>query len=149
MDSSQQKVAQYVSEARATQDATRVLSYLAQAAEDSSRRLADVVSIRSTAGRVARAGAGVYALTKSGIAAFSEALGQELMPQRSRVSVIKPGTVDNELVSHVREGIRQAPHRQARSTEPPRPEDSAAVVVYIVTRNRRVAANEALIAVAK
>jgi short-subunit dehydrogenase len=88
MDSSQQKVVQYLSEARATQDMlTRVVSHLVQAAEDSSDRVANVLSISSTAGRVARAGAGVYALTKFGIGAFSEALRQELIPQRRRVSV--------------------------------------------------------------
>jgi NADP-dependent 3-hydroxy acid dehydrogenase YdfG len=114
-----------------------------QADEDSSRWVATVVSISSTAGRVARAGAGVYALTKFGIAAFTEALRQELIPQQNRE--VEPRTVNTELVSQVREDIRQAAQRQARSTDPPRPEDIADVVVYIVTRSRRVAANETLI----
>ena len=51
-------------------------SHLVQAAEDSSRRVARVVSISSTAGRVARASAGVCALTRFGIVAFSQALRQ-------------------------------------------------------------------------
>jgi NADP-dependent 3-hydroxy acid dehydrogenase YdfG len=106
-----------------------------------------MVSISSTAGRVARAGAGVYALTKLGIAAFSEALGREYVPQQN--GVVEPGTVNTQLVSHMREDIRQAAQRQARSTDPPRPEDIADVVVYIVTRNRRVAGNEALIRAAE
>lgn len=150
MDSSQRTVVRNLTEARATQDAlTRVLSHIVQAAEDSSRRVADLVSISSTAGRVVRAGAGVCALTRFGIAAFSEALGQEHIPQRHRVSGIEPGVIDTELVSHVREDIRQAARRQARSTEPPRPEDIADVVVYIVTRHRRIVANEALMRAAK
>jgi NADP-dependent 3-hydroxy acid dehydrogenase YdfG len=148
MDSSQQKVVQYLSDARTTQGAlTRVLSYLVQAAEDSSRRVADVVSISSTAGRAARAGAGVCAFRKFGISAFSEALRRELIPQQNRV--VEPGRVNTELVSQTREEIRQAAQRQARSTEPPRPEHIADVVVYIVTRNRRVGVNEALIRAAK
>ena len=148
MDSSQQKVVQYLSEARATQDAlTRVLGYLVQAAEDSSRRVADVVSISSTAERVAGAGAGVCALAKFGIAAVSEALGQEHIPQGSRVSGIEPGTVDTELVSRVLEATRQAALRPARSTEPGvrRTSPTWLSTSLLVT----VAANEALIRAAK
>jgi NAD(P)-dependent dehydrogenase (short-subunit alcohol dehydrogenase family) len=109
--------------------------------------VAAVVSISSAAGRVARARAGVYAVTKSGISAFSEALRQELIPQQNRV--VGPGTVNTELVSQVREDTRRAAQRGARLTEPPRPEDIGDVLVYLVTRSRRVAANEALIRAAK
>ncbi|MGH2883302.1 MAG: hypothetical protein ACRDPA_11495 [Solirubrobacteraceae bacterium] len=49
----------------------------------------------------------------------------------------------------MREDIRQAAQRRARSTDPPPPEDIADMVVYILTRNRRVAGNEALIRAAK
>jgi NADP-dependent 3-hydroxy acid dehydrogenase YdfG len=63
--------------------------YLARAAEDSPRQVADLVSISSTAGRVARPGGSVYTLTKFGIAAFSESLRQELISQRVRVSVVE------------------------------------------------------------
>ena len=125
------------------------LPHLVQAAEDSPRRVADVVSISSTAGRVARPGAGVYALTKFGIAAFSESLRQELISRRVRVSVVEPGTVDTELVSHVRGDIRQAAQRQVDSIEPLRPEDIADAVLYIVTRDRRVAVNEVLVRAAE
>src|SRR6202000_419126 len=78
---------------------------LVRAAEDGPRRVADIVTVSSTAGRVARAGAAVYALTKFGIAAFSESLRQELIPRRVRVSVVEPGTVDTELASHVGDDI--------------------------------------------
>ena len=125
------------------------LPHLVQAAQDSPRGVADVVSISSTAGRVARPGAGVYALTKFGIAAFSESLRQELISQRVRVSVVEPGTVDTELVSHVRGDIRQAAQRQVDSIEPLRPDDIADAVLYIVTRDRRVAVNDVLVRAAE
>ena len=121
------------------------LAHLVHAADDSSRRVADVVNISSTAGRVARAGGAVYALTKFRNAAFSESLRQELIGQRVRVSLVEPGTVDTELVSHVREDIRQAAQRQVESIEPLRPQDIADAVLYIVTRDRRVAVNEVLV----
>ena len=72
----------------------RPCPHLVRAAEDSPRRVADLVNISSTAGRVARPGAGVYSLTKFGLAAFSESLRQELIADRVRVSVIEPGTVE-------------------------------------------------------
>jgi NADP-dependent 3-hydroxy acid dehydrogenase YdfG len=121
------------------------LPHLVRAAEDSPRRVADLVSISSTAGRVARPGSTVYNLTKFGIAAFSEALRQELLSRRVRVSVVEPGTVDTELVSHLRDDVRQAARSQTGSIEPLQPEDIADAVAYIVTRDRRVAVNEVLV----
>lgn len=121
------------------------LPHLLAAAQDAPRGVADVVNISSTAGRVARPGAAVYALTKFGLTAFAESLRQELVTRRVRVSVIEPGTVDTELVSHVGDDIRQAAQQQVESIEPLRPDDIADAVVYIVTRPRRVAANEMLV----
>ena len=125
------------------------LAHLVSAAEDSPRRVADLVTISSTAGRIARPGAGVYALTKFGLAAFSESLRQELIARRVRVSVVEPGTVDTELVSHVREDIRQAAQSQVGSIDPLLPDDIAEAVVHIVTRDRRVAVNEVLVRAAE
>ncbi len=121
------------------------LPHLARAADDSPRRVADLVNISSTAGRVTRPGSSVYNLTKFGITAFSEALCQELISHRVRVSVVEPGTVDTELASHLREDIRQAAQGQMDSIEPLRPDDIADTVAYIVTRDRRVAVNEILV----
>jgi NADP-dependent 3-hydroxy acid dehydrogenase YdfG len=121
------------------------LPHLVRAAGDSPREVADLINISSTAGRVARPGAGVYSLTKFGIAAFAESLRQELIANHVRVSVVEPGTVDTELVSHLREDVRQAARTQVESIEPLRPEDIADAVSYIVTRDRRVAVNEMLV----
>ncbi len=88
---------------------------------------------------------GDYNLTKFGVTAFSEALHQEMLSSRVRVSVVEPGTVDTELVSHLREDIRQAAQSQTESIEPLRPEDIADAVAYIITRDRRVAVNEILV----
>jgi NADP-dependent 3-hydroxy acid dehydrogenase YdfG len=125
------------------------LPHLVRAAEDSPRRVADVVCISSTAGRVARPGSSVYNLTKFGLNAFCEALRQELLSRRVRVSVVEPGTVDTELVSHLRADIQRAARSQTESIEPLRPEDIADAVTYIVTRDRRVAVNEILVRAAE
>src|SRR5258707_7702353 len=53
------------------------LPHLLQAAEDSPRRVADLVNVSSIAGRVAGAGGGVYAATEFGGVAFSQPVGPE------------------------------------------------------------------------
>ncbi|BCB75216.1 SDR family NAD(P)-dependent oxidoreductase [Phytohabitans flavus] len=123
--------------------------HLIRAAQDSPRRVADVVTISSTAGRVARAGQAVYALTKSGVIAFSEALRQELQPMRVRVGVVEPGTVDTELASHMPDGVREAVARQLEGLELLEAQDIADAVAYMVTRKRRVAVNEMLVRAAE
>jgi NADP-dependent 3-hydroxy acid dehydrogenase YdfG len=125
---------------------TRVaIPHLVLAAQDGPRRVADLVTIGSTAGRVARPGAAVYSLTKFGVTAFSESLRQELQPQRVRVGVVAPGTVDTELATHLRDGVREAVARQIEGIEMLRPQDVADAVSYMVTRDRRVAVNEMLV----
>jgi NADP-dependent 3-hydroxy acid dehydrogenase YdfG len=121
------------------------LPHLVRAAQDSRRGVADLVNISSTAGRVARPGASVYALTKFGLGAFSESLRQELIGQRVRVSIVEPGAVETELVSHLRDDIREAVGNQIAAIEVLRPDDIADAVSYIVTRDRRVAINELLV----
>ena len=121
------------------------LPHLVRAAADSPREVADLVNIGSTAGRVARPGGSVYSLTKFGIAAFAESLRQELITKRVRVSVVEPGTVDTELVTHLREDVRNAAQSQVESIETLRSEDIADAVSYIVTRDRRMAINELLV----
>lgn len=125
------------------------LPHLVSAAGDSPRKVADVIYISSTAGRVARPGGGTYSLTKFGIAAFAESLRQELIAKRVRVSVVEPGTVDTELVTHLRTDVREAARGQVESIEVLEPDDIADAVAYIVTRPRRVAVNELLVRAAE
>jgi NADP-dependent 3-hydroxy acid dehydrogenase YdfG len=121
------------------------LPHLVTAAAGGPRRVADLVMISSTAGRVARPGSAVYNLTKFGAGAFAEALRQELVPQRVRVSTVEPGTVATELTTHLRDDIRRAAESQTAAIEPLRPDDIADAVAWLVTRDRRVAVNELLV----
>ncbi len=120
------------------------LPHLLKAAEDSQRRVADLVNISSVAGRVARAGASVYDMTKFGVGAFSEALRQEVTKRHVRVSLIEPGLVKTELQSHLRPEIR-AQRAPLDDIEWLQAEDIADAIQYIVTRPRHIAINEILI----
>jgi NADP-dependent 3-hydroxy acid dehydrogenase YdfG len=121
------------------------LPHLLRAAEDSPRRVADVVNVSSVGGRVARNGSGVYAATKFGVVAFSESLRQEVTKRHVRIAVIEPGIVATELQSHVREAVRQQSLQRFAGVEQLTADDIADAIQYIVTRPRRVAINELLI----
>ena len=119
------------------------------AAADSPRGVADLVTISSTAGWVARPGTAVYSLTKFGVNAFSEGIRQELLGKRVRVGVVGPGTVDTEISSHLSPESRKAFDRQTADMVKLAPEDIADAVLYIVTRDRRVAVNHMLVRAAE
>jgi NADP-dependent 3-hydroxy acid dehydrogenase YdfG len=121
------------------------LPHLLRAAEDSPRHVADMVNISSVAGRVARAGSGVYNLTKHGVGAFSESLRQEVTGRHVRVSIIEPGAVATELSSHNRPEIREQIGQRFGDVERMHATDISDLILYIVTRPRRVAINEVLI----
>lgn len=125
------------------------LPHLIAAAADSPRGVADVVNISSTAGRVARAGTAVYALTKFGIGAFSEALRQELLGQRVRVGLVEPGTVQTEITNSLAVADREAIEARNAGMVKLEPGDIADAVTYMVTRDRRVAVNEILVRAAE
>jgi len=121
------------------------LPHLLAAAELQPRHVADLVNISSVAGRVARAGAGVYNVTKFGVGAFSESLRQEVTGRHVRVSIVEPGAVATELTDHLRDEIKETLKGRLGSIEHMQASDIADAIAYIVTRPRHVAINELLI----
>jgi NADP-dependent 3-hydroxy acid dehydrogenase YdfG len=120
------------------------LPHLTRAAEDGERRVADLVNVGSVAGRKANPVGAVYSLTKFGLNGFSEGLRQEVRGRHVRVSVVEPGAVETELLTHVREDVR-AQMGQAGAVERLTSEDVADAVAYVVTRPRHVAVGELLV----
>jgi NADP-dependent 3-hydroxy acid dehydrogenase YdfG len=121
------------------------LPHLLAAAESEPRRVADLVNISSVAGRVARLGSGVYNATKHGVGAFSESLRQEVTNRHVRVSLIEPGAVETELVSHNRPEVQELIRGRIGEIERLEASDVAEAIAYVVTRNRHIAVNEVLI----
>ena len=119
------------------------LPHLLKAAHSDPRSVADIVNLSSVAGRFARNGNGVYALTKFGIAAFSEALRQEVTERYLRISVIEPGATATELAGHNRPEILESIRSQFGQTMDAN--DIADAIAYVVTRPRHVTINEVLI----
>ncbi|MFT4050259.1 MAG: SDR family NAD(P)-dependent oxidoreductase [Solirubrobacterales bacterium] len=125
--------------------AKAALPHLTVAAQTSPRGVADLINVSSVAGRVARAYTSVYNMTKFGVAAFSEALRQELVSQHVRVSSVEPGAVATELTDHLNPQAKQGFEQRFSDVEVLESADIADAVTYIVTRPRRMAVNEILI----
>ncbi len=121
------------------------LPHLLDAAAGGPRQVADLVNLSSVAGRVPRNGRAVYNATKHGVGAFSEALRQEVTRRHVRVSVVEPGAVDTELVSHNQPDV-QARHRERfAQTQKMRAADIAETIAVIITRPRHMSVNEVLV----
>lgn len=104
-----------------------------------------IVNVSSVAGRVARAGSGVYNLTKWGVNAFSEALRQECVAAGIRVTIVEPGAVETELPGHNRPEILEQLRRRFGDVERLRSEDIANTIVFALGQPPHVAINELLV----
>jgi NADP-dependent 3-hydroxy acid dehydrogenase YdfG len=106
----------------------------------------DIVNISSTAGRTARAGAGVYNASKWAVNAFSESLRQEVTARGVRISLVEPGAVETELRVHITQPeAKTAALAHAEGMRSLQPEDVARAIVYVVTQPPHVAVNEVLV----
>lgn len=105
----------------------------------------DIVNVSSVAGRIASAGSGVYNLTKWGVGAFSEALRQETAPSGVRVTIIEPGAVATELLSHNSDTVREMAAERFAGVVPLQAEDIANAIVYALSQPEHVAMNEVLV----
>jgi NADP-dependent 3-hydroxy acid dehydrogenase YdfG len=119
------------------------IPHLLRAAAAAPRQVADIVNLSSVAGRFARKGNGVYAMTKFGVGAFSESLRQELADRYVRVSLLEPGATATELATHNRPEVLESIRSQFGQRMDA--SDVADAISYIVTRPRHVAINELLI----
>jgi clavulanate-9-aldehyde reducatase len=104
-----------------------------------------IVNVSSVAGRVARAGSGVYNLTKFGVGAFSESLRQECVPLGVRVTLVEPGAVATELAGHNRPEVLEQIRERFGGIERLTAEDIAGAVLYAIGQPAHVSVNEVLV----
>ncbi len=104
-----------------------------------------VVNVSSVAGRIARAGSGVYNLTKFGVGAFSESLRQEGAAIGVRVTCIEPGAVATELPGHNRPEVLEQMAKRFAGVTPLSAEDIAAAILYAIGQPPNVSINEVLV----
>lgn len=105
-----------------------------------------IVNLSSVAGRIANPRVAVYAATKFGVCAFSDALRKEVRKDQIRVTVIEPGIVATELPSHITDAAsKEALAARIASLTPLEAEDIAAAILYAVSQPARVNVNEILV----
>jgi NADP-dependent 3-hydroxy acid dehydrogenase YdfG len=104
-----------------------------------------IVNVSSVAGRVARAGSGVYNLTKFGVGAFSESLRQEAVALGVRVTLVEPGAVATELAGHNRPEVLEQMAKRFQGVTPMEADDIANAVLYAIGQPSNVSVNEVLI----
>lgn len=107
-----------------------------------------LVNISSVAGRVATAGSAVYNASKWSVNAFTEALRQELAQDKLKIrtTLIEPGAVATELVSHNREEMKDVINKRlAGISKRLEADDIARAITYVVTQPEHVNVNEVLI----
>jgi NADP-dependent 3-hydroxy acid dehydrogenase YdfG len=104
-----------------------------------------IINVSSVAGRVARAGSGVYNLTKWGVGAFSESLRQEAVGMGVRVTLVEPGAVATELPSHNRPEVLEQMAKNFAGVTPLTAEDISNAIVYAIAQPPNVSINEVLI----
>jgi NADP-dependent 3-hydroxy acid dehydrogenase YdfG len=121
------------------------LPYLLSAAESSERQVADLVNVSSVAGRFPRSGSAGYNATKFGVTGFSEAVRQEVTRRHVRVSVLEPGAVDTELVSHNRPEIQERHQQRFAGTQKMTAADIADTIAFIATRPWYMSVNEVVL----
>lgn len=106
-----------------------------------------IVNVSSTAGRNAAAGAAVYNFTKFGVTGFSEALRQEALHSKIRVTCVEPGFVETELQEQntnpvVLQGVEKM---REQIGEVLKAGDIADAVLYALSRPEHVSINEVLV----
>jgi len=104
-----------------------------------------IINVSSVAGRHARAGSGVYNLTKFGVGAFSEALRQESVAMGVRVTLIEPGAVATELGGHNRPEVLEQMAKAFEGVTLLAAEDIAEAILYAIGQPANVSVNEVLI----
>ncbi len=106
----------------------------------------DIVNVSSVAGRKARPTSSVYSSTKWAMNGWSEGLRQELTDKDVRVIVVEPGVTRTELSDHISDPqIRKRNRENYDLYDALTAEDIADVIVFAVSRPRRMSLNEVLI----
>ena len=105
-----------------------------------------IVNVSSVAGRRASLGSAVYNMTKFGVTGYSEALRQEALRSDVRVTIIEPGFVETELLSHNASYITDTAQKLKEEIgDVLQAQDIADAIVHALAAPPRVSINEVLV----
>ncbi len=102
-----------------------------------------IINVSSVSGHKVRSGSAVYAATKSGVRAISEALRMEVKAYNIRTTIISPGMVESELVNSITEpDIADAVQKMYEAALPA--QSFASMVLFAMNQPDDVDINEIL-----
>ena len=99
------------------------------------RRTGSIINLSSVVGLGGNAGQTNYAASKAGLIGFSKSLAKEVASRGVRVNAIAPGFIDTDMTAGLPEKAREAMLGQIPLRRIGRPEEIAAVVVFLAGDN--------------
>lgn len=97
-------------------------------------RYGRIISIGSVVGSMGNAGQVNYCAAKAGLIGFSKALAQEIGSRGITVNVVAPGFIETDMTQALSEDVRRALLSRVPSERLGRPEDIAAAVTFLASR---------------
>jgi NADP-dependent 3-hydroxy acid dehydrogenase YdfG len=79
------------------------------------------------------------------VGAFSESLRQECVDSGIRVTIVEPGAVATELLSHNSEAVKEQAAKRFAGVTPLASEDIADAILYALRQPQNVSINEVLV----
>jgi len=106
-----------------------------------------IVNLSSVAGRTAQLGSAVYNMTKWGVVGFSEALRQEALHSKIRITCVEPGYVATELQEQNENPVVLEALKKMRNEigDTLTADDIARAILYAVTQPAHVNVNEVMV----
>lgn len=103
-----------------------------------------IISIGSVVGTMGNAGQANYCAAKAGLIGFSKALAREIGSRGITVNVVAPGFIETDMTRDLGDDARKALLGQIAAQRLGQPEDIAAVVAFLASRDAGYITGETL-----